>query len=448
MVAGAASGVASTPPPPPPPPPLLPRVAGLSSSRGLENSNLNVIHNGGRVAVHRSTSASSLSSSSSHSSFGIKQFAIRSEKLGFTVSLSRVLSKKKKMARGGLVTTSGSNSSSSGSAFPFPFSPETAIVVGRSAHCDVCLSKICSSNAMLGSVSRKHAVIVKSPSGDGFSIWDNNSTNGVFVNWVRIERSKLVALQLGDVIALGQGLRSQNASPFVGIGEKREFATDFAFTYIHKSAAPTPPPDTSIPLVGAESPVVASGMSPPRKRKRREAQPEASQEELRKARDALEKLREENTHLVSILNRLEDAFCCPVCLDLKKENLTFDCGHSCCTQCVQQLVGRNTPVMHQFLGPSYSRQGRISAVKCPMCRAENKEFKPVKKGSYRIYAARCIAFQDAINVYKDRWQNGDGSNSGSHSNLGAYTGNEDDAVVVVEGTPSGMNISSDLVDLT
>lgn len=52
-----------------------------------------------------------------------------------------------------------------------------------------------------GSLSRRHAAIRQSSA--GWSITDLGSTNGTFVNWIRLEHGEEVPIREGDVVALG-----------------------------------------------------------------------------------------------------------------------------------------------------------------------------------------------------------------------------------------------------
>jgi hypothetical protein len=65
------------------------------------------------------------------------------------------------------------------------------VTVGRSPECEIFLDDV--------TVSRKHAVIVKS--GDGFGIQDEGSLNGTFVNKKRVESAKL---EDGDELQIGK----------------------------------------------------------------------------------------------------------------------------------------------------------------------------------------------------------------------------------------------------
>ncbi len=62
--------------------------------------------------------------------------------------------------------------------------------IGRSPGQDVVLTDPC--------VSRRHAIIVRE--GDTYTVIDQNSTYGTFVNAMRIERA---ILKLGDVLQMG-----------------------------------------------------------------------------------------------------------------------------------------------------------------------------------------------------------------------------------------------------
>jgi ribosomal protein L40E len=72
----------------------------------------------------------------------------------------------------------------------FPLEGEE-IAVGRSPDCEIFLDDV--------TVSRKHAVISKS--GEGFSIRDEGSLNGTFVNKRRVESAEL---DDGDEIQIGK----------------------------------------------------------------------------------------------------------------------------------------------------------------------------------------------------------------------------------------------------
>jgi hypothetical protein len=72
----------------------------------------------------------------------------------------------------------------------FPLEAER-IVVGRSPDCDVFLDDV--------TVSRTHAVI--SRAADGFTIEDQGSLNGTYVNRRRVERAKL---DDGDEVQIGK----------------------------------------------------------------------------------------------------------------------------------------------------------------------------------------------------------------------------------------------------
>lgn len=52
-----------------------------------------------------------------------------------------------------------------------------------------------------GSLSRRHAVIRQGPA--GWSVADLGSTNGTFVNWIRLEHGEEVPIREGDVVAFG-----------------------------------------------------------------------------------------------------------------------------------------------------------------------------------------------------------------------------------------------------
>ena len=65
------------------------------------------------------------------------------------------------------------------------------VTVGRSPECEIFLDDV--------TVSRKHAVIVRS--GDGFGIHDEGSLNGTFVNKKRVESADL---EDGDELQIGK----------------------------------------------------------------------------------------------------------------------------------------------------------------------------------------------------------------------------------------------------
>src|SRR5271170_3637769 len=62
--------------------------------------------------------------------------------------------------------------------------------IGRSPTQDVVLNESC--------VSRQHALIIRD--GEGYTVIDQNSTHGTFLNSVRVTKS---ALRIGDVLQLG-----------------------------------------------------------------------------------------------------------------------------------------------------------------------------------------------------------------------------------------------------
>lgn len=70
-----------------------------------------------------------------------------------------------------------------------PGGPRT--VIGRSPDCDIFLDDV--------TVSRRHAVLIEE--GGGFSIEDQGSLNGTFVNRARIDRA---ALEDGDEVQIGK----------------------------------------------------------------------------------------------------------------------------------------------------------------------------------------------------------------------------------------------------
>ncbi len=72
----------------------------------------------------------------------------------------------------------------------FPLETER-VTVGRSPDCEIFLDDV--------TVSRKHAVLVRS--GDGFTIADEGSLNGTFVNRKRVENAEL---EDGDELQIGK----------------------------------------------------------------------------------------------------------------------------------------------------------------------------------------------------------------------------------------------------
>ena len=72
----------------------------------------------------------------------------------------------------------------------FPLETER-VTVGRSPDCEIFLDDV--------TVSRKHAVLVRS--GDGFTIADEGSLNGTFVNKRRVENAEL---EDGDELQIGK----------------------------------------------------------------------------------------------------------------------------------------------------------------------------------------------------------------------------------------------------
>jgi ribosomal protein L40E len=85
-----------------------------------------------------------------------------------------------------LVVRSGGGRS--GETFPLE---GQRITVGRSPDCEIFLDDV--------TVSRKHAALTKD--GDGFSIQDEGSLNGTFVNKKRVEEAQL---EDGDEIQIGK----------------------------------------------------------------------------------------------------------------------------------------------------------------------------------------------------------------------------------------------------
>jgi diguanylate cyclase (GGDEF)-like protein len=70
---------------------------------------------------------------------------------------------------------------------------ETPLILGRDDNCDICIND--------ESVSRKHARI--EPIGDGYGVFDLQSTNGTFVNNNRVS---LHMLKDGDYLRIGNGI--------------------------------------------------------------------------------------------------------------------------------------------------------------------------------------------------------------------------------------------------
>ena len=289
---------------------------------------------------------------------------------------------------------------------------------------------------MLGSVSRIHALLVKAQ--NSFSIYDNGSMNGVFINWTRIPQRELTVLNDGDIIALGKGEEKEN----IEFGELRVFNTDFTFTYSNTSDVKPAPaaPENIVSIAGGESPAVGS------KRKRASNNAEEVRSKLQAELDSLKK---ENAHLVSVLNRLDDAFCCPVCLELRPKNFTFHCGHTCCSACTKKLLCR-TPPPNQgnafWMPRQRGSRNTLSSLKCPLCRAEGDDFKPTRVGGRHVKVATCLALEDAITVYKDRWKK-EGQTGAVASSTQAST--QDGLVVDLSSQQPRMVPSySEFVDLT
>lgn len=79
------------------------------------------------------------------------------------------------------------------------------VTVGRSTHCNI--------RVLSPMVSRHHALLTRHASG----LWrveDNSSRHGVFMNGLRVEKSRL--LRQGDVISLGRPGRTATMFRFMG----------------------------------------------------------------------------------------------------------------------------------------------------------------------------------------------------------------------------------------
>ena len=78
------------------------------------------------------------------------------------------------------------------------------LVIGRGRSCDVVLPEI--------QVSKKHA-LMEIGQGGTWMIWDNESTNGTFVNDIRIPSDIKTPIKSMDTIRFGQGLNAAFFSP-------------------------------------------------------------------------------------------------------------------------------------------------------------------------------------------------------------------------------------------
>ena len=184
-------------------------------------------------------------------------------------------------------------------------------------------------------LSRYHARLVRMKKKDGWMLVDNKSTNGTYVNSIKIAQLKPVELVPNDVIVFGGG-----GSQAVG-GRKRQRTSPFRFFYRKCQDCSESSSDDR----------VLSKMS---EKKPRPSSPLES-------RETISNSYEENTpsekKSPAIVNQLADTITCAICMEFLVHSVNLPCGHSCCWMCWDEWSEKNRT--------------------CPTCRKEVEDEKNI-----------------------------------------------------------------------
>ena len=221
--------------------------------------------------------------------------------------------------------------------------PEIDTTFGRSVDCSVRLDQkeaAVDSTLVLG-ISRRHAKIFRRK--QTWYICDTESTNGVYVNNLKIKKGKEHPLANGDVIVFGGGgtskegtKKKQTRSPFryffrknsdkigsanarVGGKRKRSDSVDEEKKVSSYTAEKSGKESTVRSVVGAAS------------------------------RSITKPSNSEGTN-ARVMLQMNETVTCAICLGILVKTLNLSCGHSCCSGCWEDWKGSRSA--------------------CPICRAD------------------------------------------------------------------------------
>ena len=161
-------------------------------------------------------------------------------------------------------------------------------------------------------LSRYHARFVKSKK-DGWMLIDNKSTNGTYINSIKIPQMKPVELAPNDVIVFGGG-----GSQAVG-GRKRQRTSPFRFFY--RKCQDSNNDRTNRSTLSTSKSETKSRSSPPLES--RQTIPDSSQENMPT----------ETKPSTAVVNQITDTLTCSLCMELSVHAVNLPCGHSCCWMC-------------------------------------------------------------------------------------------------------------------
>ena len=217
-------------------------------------------------------------------------------------------------------------------------------------------------------LSRYHARLVRMKKKDGWMLVDNKSTNGTYVNSIKIAQLKPVELVPDDVIVFGGG-----GSQAVG-GRKRQRTSPFRFFYRKCQDCSESSSDDRVDL--------SSGS---KKSQTKSSPPLVSQKET------ISNSYEENTPSEkkpsAMKSQLADTITCAICMDFLVHSVNLPCGHSCCWMCWDEWSEKNKT--------------------CPTCRKEVEDEKSVVRNICCDQMVELIVNRDdyskeEVQVFKER----------------------------------------------
>jgi hypothetical protein len=182
-------------------------------------------------------------------------------------------------------------------------------------------------------LSRYHARLVRESG--GWSLIDNKSTNGTYVNSLKIAPNEPVRLKENDIVVFGGG-----GSQAVG-ARKRQKSSPFRFFFrkcAESISSPHSPTTTALPR---------GGTWPPSSTKKKKS---TVLETRKRVGDSNEENRPSRKKKESaIVTQISDTVTCSMCLDLLVHAVNLPCGHSCCWMCWNDWSGvkKNCPTCRQ-----------------------------------------------------------------------------------------------------
>ncbi|XP_012928422.1 E3 ubiquitin-protein ligase RNF8 isoform X2 [Heterocephalus glaber] len=188
-------------------------------------------------------------------------------------------------------------------------------------------------------ISRNHCVLKQNPEGQ-WTIMDNKSLNGVWLNRERLEPLKFYFIHKGDQIQLGVPLQNKGLEKEQVEALKQQLAQALQ-----------------------EHQTLMEELN--RSKKDFETIIQAKNKELEQTKEEKQKVQAQKEEVLSHMNDvLENELQCIICSEYFIEAVTLNCAHSFCSYCISEWMKRK--------------------IECPICR------KDIKSKTHSLVLDNCI----------------------------------------------------------